>query len=793
MRYRVVSIMLGLVLVAAGTLKAREFRFVDSWTLWALSDDAFSVLAFSVLLGTAEILFGWWMVVGLWPRLSWWLAVGCFTAFLAASVDRGLAGAASCGCLGTMGLSVPPWHMAAFDALALFMLWTSNPQPLQRSVTKLRLAVYGMVVIVSAGALVLLGQRPWELEVADALPDDASTVTLHPQTWVGQQLPLLRHVDVGTRLERGEWMVMLYHHTCPRCQAVLPQFLGLAHQLAGQYDRPQAALIEAPPFPDENVRRSQSTVWLHGRLDAGRRWVGGSPYFMRLKDGRVEIATDSFDTLTKNVLSQQQASGSSDGYLFPEYRRIRRETFLREIACGPLALIAVLTDLGIPLSPDQIEGLLAEAGSKGIDMLRLKELAEAHGVHGLGVMVSPAELRRINQPAIVHLAGRGFAAETGFVSGGVRLVYPLQPPGIVPDDSFAASFGENGYALLLSRSPLNAVNLGLNPPDVRPPSGPHLLLSRRVLPVGRVHRKDWGGSITLTNDGSETLRIEKVEALCNCMSARVDKAELKPGEGTELRVKGSDILPGPFTFFVELHTNEKGRQTLKVPIHGYAEQPVGFERAAAVYENVLPGQQLKVEIALDVPPTIQPKNLTVRVSDERPWIRIAQNAPVAAKIERRRSNEHVLALRWQGEKEPGWYRYRVDVCDGGPEIGLAAPFHLAVQVVPPVEFLPHGIAVAENEWKSGWSRRIQCKFNHAFQGSWSVELPDTELSKRISATLKPTSGGMEFFLSAESGTQAPVSGVKTANLIAPDGSVHPLELIFGNGVRSTVPKRSPKK
>src|SRR5205823_5070246 len=75
---------------------------------------------------------------------------------------------------------------------------------------------------------------------------------------------------------------------------------------------------------------------------------------------------------TQAPASRPRLAARSGNHLFPDYRKIRREMFLKEIACGPLALMKLLQDFGVPLGEDEAEDLLAEAGDKGIDMLRLK-------------------------------------------------------------------------------------------------------------------------------------------------------------------------------------------------------------------------------------------------------------------------------------------------------------------------------------------------------------------------------------------------------------------------------------
>ncbi len=765
MGFAVVSRLLGLILLSAGLLKAYDLVALGSFAVLSWNDDL------PILAALGEILFGSWMIVGLWPRVSWWLAVGCFLVFLGVSLDRGLAGASSCGCFGT--LSIPPWYMVAVDSVAVISLWCAQPSLAARATPKWRLAAWPLLVAASAGA-VFLAVPAAHLDDAGEFPDDVATITLHPDNWVGHRLPLLKHIDVGARLQRGEWLVMLYHHSCPRCQELLPQYLAIAHQMVGQYDGAQVALIEISPYKQETVPASSASSWVYGRLAGDRRWLGVSPRFLRLRDGRIESSTDSLDEVMRPIFGGRVHSETDSYYELPDYRKIRREMFLREIACGPLALLAVMRELGIQLSPDKTEEILGEAGSKGIDMLRLKELAETHGLHGLGVSVSLSELRSLNHHAVVHMNGVGFVAVVGFVSSGVRVVYPLQPAGILPDHAFERAFGQTGYALLLSPSPLNAEKLGLAPARVKRPEGPHLLLSRRVLPVGRVHRTDWETSITISNDGTESLRISEIKALCTCMSASVAKSELRPGEVTELRALGKEMLPGSFTAYVELHTNEAENAIHKIPVRGYLEQPVGFSQPAVLFENHLASQPFEFDVGLDVPPTINPRDLAIRISDD---------GPLQAKIVQRASGQHVLALSWLGENRTGWYRFRVDVFAGRLDGSAIAPFHVAVQIIPVVDLFPPSVAVSEDEWKSGWSRRVRCRFQRPFDGSWHVDWSDARLAGQIQATVEPRANGLDLILKSTSGKSAPPTGVYTLRLLGPDGSAHPLELLLGNDLR----------
>jgi hypothetical protein len=108
---------LGLVLLAAGTLKLYEVAF-------EAHDDSTSPLSLMVF-SEAELLGGIWMVGGFDPeRIRRW-AVAAFIGLALSSLFQALAGKCSCGCFGS--LSVNPWFTLVFDLAAVAALLGSRP------------------------------------------------------------------------------------------------------------------------------------------------------------------------------------------------------------------------------------------------------------------------------------------------------------------------------------------------------------------------------------------------------------------------------------------------------------------------------------------------------------------------------------------------------------------------------------------------------------------------------------------------------------------------------------------
>lgn len=140
--YSLVSRVAAVVLLCAGGLKAQEFLSSPGvHPQWAVLGQT-----------AGELLFGFWLLVGLYPRWSRILALVCFVVFLNVALAAAVQGKSSCGCFGKV--SVQPWSTVGLDALLLVGLLFSPTNPLQES-TPRRLRIRWLTFFVSA-FLVLL-------------------------------------------------------------------------------------------------------------------------------------------------------------------------------------------------------------------------------------------------------------------------------------------------------------------------------------------------------------------------------------------------------------------------------------------------------------------------------------------------------------------------------------------------------------------------------------------------------------------------------------------------------------
>jgi hypothetical protein len=114
-------------------------------------------------------------------------------------------------------------------------------------------------------------------------------VVLEPPVWVGQQLPLLAHIDIGRELAKGSWTVLLYRRDCPRCHEVIPNYLSLAEELAKDPEAPRVALVEvsvSQAHTTEDIALSSPYAKV-GYLDDSNRWFVQVPVALALHEGIV--------------------------------------------------------------------------------------------------------------------------------------------------------------------------------------------------------------------------------------------------------------------------------------------------------------------------------------------------------------------------------------------------------------------------------------------------------------------------------------------------------------------------
>lgn len=260
--YGRVRVMLGIVLLVAAGLKARQFAS----SLPLLGTGSVSSAWFPIAIVEVELLLGLLLLSGLFQHPAWVVAIIFFVAASFVSLYSIFAGNASCGCFGD--IEVSPWFTLLFDLFAVSLLLLFRPRPqLQQSMSIVRTSIVGLLFLMSPLLFLPLGMDKIQV--------------LEPQSWIGERLPILGQIDIGARLMTGRWKVVFVHHDCRRCREKignLPSPNCRTHQ---------AAVIQIPPYGQIPARSDLVSGSLSNRYD----WFVETPVVLTLNNGIVmEVA-----------------------------------------------------------------------------------------------------------------------------------------------------------------------------------------------------------------------------------------------------------------------------------------------------------------------------------------------------------------------------------------------------------------------------------------------------------------------------------------------------------------------
>jgi hypothetical protein len=297
--YDIVRTTLGLIILTAAALKGHQLATEPVAEAGLLTSRWFLMAVVEF-----ELFFGLWLICGLYPRETRQAALLCFSALACVSLYKGLSGEASCGCFGRV--PVNPWHTFILDVAAVAALFFCRPAR-ERSMSPLPPAgeaprgypgvrarpgtrvgwVLGLFLAVGIPAGGAMGSyQAATLADSGAVFGDNQFVVLEPEKWIGKRFPLLRYIDIGNRLGHGKWIVVLYHHECPRCHEAIAEYEELSQETAWDSGLPRVALVDTGPYPSRGEGfASQGSVCAMGRMDDRRKWFASTPLEIFLNEG----------------------------------------------------------------------------------------------------------------------------------------------------------------------------------------------------------------------------------------------------------------------------------------------------------------------------------------------------------------------------------------------------------------------------------------------------------------------------------------------------------------------------
>jgi len=282
--YDVLRILLALLLLAAGGLKAHQLA-TEPVTGTGLLDSRWLLMATVEF----ELFFAVWLLSGTLPRLTCCAMLGLFGLFTCISLYKAISGHATCGCFGRV--QVNPWYTATLDVSIVLSLlrWRPKGQEPLFSINVRHLPAR-MTGVLAAWLLVALpvafamgSYADTTLSDAGEIIGDGKIVVLEPEKWIGKRFPLFDYIDIGEKLKGGKWLVLLYHHDCPKCQETLQELNEIVRQMKAL----QVALVEMPPHGNSTMTLAPDGITvIHGRLSDVREWFAETPVFLTLYDGQ---------------------------------------------------------------------------------------------------------------------------------------------------------------------------------------------------------------------------------------------------------------------------------------------------------------------------------------------------------------------------------------------------------------------------------------------------------------------------------------------------------------------------
>jgi hypothetical protein len=322
---------LGLLLLTAAALKGHELLTVP------VADKGFwSWRPFLIFQVEFELVLAIWLLSGVFKPLAWLAGLLCFGLFCCITLYTALTGAASCGCFGAV--DVNPWiTLLAIDLPAVVALAVVRPpsalaavlsclralpaaaigewDAIGRAAARIAPPVPCMRRFVVAVALTLaaLGITTPILAVYEPAKVAAAYEVLEPETWTGRRLPILEHIDIAETLEKGHWLVLLYHRDCPDCTVAILEYEQMARDLAGDGGFMQIALIAVPPYGRGAAGQNSSCTI--GRLAEAKEWFVATPAVVLLSNGQVmsawEEKTPGLETILRQMGKRPNGIGDS--------------------------------------------------------------------------------------------------------------------------------------------------------------------------------------------------------------------------------------------------------------------------------------------------------------------------------------------------------------------------------------------------------------------------------------------------------------------------------------------------
>jgi hypothetical protein len=306
LRYRVLSVLLGLLLLTAAVLKTHQLA-----TEPVLGTGLLESRWFLAVVVEYELLLGFWLFSGLFQRTAWWILLATFAGFAVVAAAKAVSGEASCGCFGRV--ATPPWLVLVIDVCAILALcWCrvspagrdrvpsrsvflrgQVPSPTRFGIAK-RFRAHGWLVAAwfTTGMGLAFFAHPGARseDLAHVGKRIGDLIIVEPERMQGQPFELGKYIDSGDRLTRGSWLVVFYHSGCPKCETLMKNWAMLTSGIRG---RANTAFISVPPDLSATKPSMDDVLW--GTLEGNTEWFVPTPLVVALRNNQVLDARIGLD------------------------------------------------------------------------------------------------------------------------------------------------------------------------------------------------------------------------------------------------------------------------------------------------------------------------------------------------------------------------------------------------------------------------------------------------------------------------------------------------------------------
>ncbi|MDR1385557.1 MAG: hypothetical protein LBJ67_17170 [Planctomycetaceae bacterium] len=271
--------------VAAVLLVAAGSKAYQLATMPILKNDLFHNQWLNIIVVDFEFFFGFWLLFGLLPKLTWLVSVVCFSSYALISFWKAsILYENNCGCFGM--LTVNPWLTMTLDLILVGLLLAFRPKATSHefSLSVLKSFAVSWLAITVPVTIVIVSYQPNKILFSGEITGNTKTVLLEPESWTKQEFPLTRHVIGIEGLEKGNWVIVLYRNNCEKCHELFKRWITEEIRLPDVKIPHRQLAIVSLDNGDKQTLPSMHSEWQQGILNQEYKWSVTTPVVIRLND-----------------------------------------------------------------------------------------------------------------------------------------------------------------------------------------------------------------------------------------------------------------------------------------------------------------------------------------------------------------------------------------------------------------------------------------------------------------------------------------------------------------------------